>query len=154
MQSMAALLLRQFSTKDVLQISNSCNRKLQSLELSNDLAAGSPVRPLPRGSKQLGGSGAPLPTVPPLQLQQQHVPAQPSGRAATPDLGLPDGDDLLGLTAVTPGDSKDVAAQAAEMFRALNPYSQQQQQQGGAGGSRCVSAGAACCVRPATLCAL
>lgn len=50
---------------------------------------------------------------------------QGQGRAGTPD--LPEGDDLLGMSAVTPGDARDVAAQAAEMFKSLNPFGGQQQ---------------------------
>ncbi|PRW58104.1 PAB-dependent poly(A)-specific ribonuclease subunit 3 [Chlorella sorokiniana] len=50
---------------------------------------------------------------------------QGQGRSGTPD--LPEGDDLLGMSAVTPGDARDVATQAAEMFKSLNPFGAQQQ---------------------------
>ena len=53
-------------------------------------------------------------------------PSSQAGRAVTPP--LPEGDDLLGMSAVTPGDARDVAAQAAEMFKSLQPFQQQQQQ--------------------------
>lgn len=54
--------------------------------------------------------------------------SQAGGRSSTPD--LPDGDDLLGMSAVSSGDVRDMAAQAAEMFRSLNPFPTQQAAQG------------------------
>ena len=86
------------------------------------VAGASPLKPTGRnlGGKQQAAAAGPLAGSSP-QLAQQSG-AQPSGRVQTPDLGLPEGDDLLGMTAVTPGDGKDVAAQAAEMFRSLSPF--------------------------------
>ncbi|GAB4817655.1 hypothetical protein N2152v2_004701 [Parachlorella kessleri] len=83
----------------------------------------SPLKPTVRslgGKQQAAAVAGPLAGSSP-QLAQQSG-AQPSGRVPTPDLGLPEGDDLLGMTAVTPGDGKDVAAQAADMFRSLSPF--------------------------------
>lgn len=57
--------------------------------------------------------------------------SKPGGRPSTPD--LPEGDDLLGLSAVSSGDARDMAAQAAEMFRSLNPFPTQQAAQGAPG---------------------
>jgi hypothetical protein len=47
------------------------------------------------------------------------APTQPSSH----DLGLPEGDDLLGLTAVSPGDASNLTSQAAALFRATKFFS-------------------------------
>lgn len=83
-----------------------------------------------------GGSKPPKPS-PSKGSRGGSRPQSQAGRGGTPE--LPEGDDLLGMSAVTPGDAKDVASQAAEMFKSLNPFPSQpappqHQQPGGSGG--------------------
>ncbi|KAI3433530.1 hypothetical protein D9Q98_003340 [Chlorella vulgaris] len=84
----------------------------------------------PAGAAPLASAAAkppkPSPTRP-ARLPGGRQAPQAAGRGGTPD--LPDGDDLLGMSAMTPGDPKDVATQAAEIFKSLHPFGQQAQQQ-------------------------
>lgn len=98
------------------------------------------------GGRQPAGGGTAKPPKPsPSKGGRGSRPgSQAGGRSSTPD--LPEGDDLLGMSAVPSGDARDMAAQAADMFRALNPFSTQQaaQAQGGPGpGGRSARGGSA-----------
>jgi hypothetical protein len=111
---------------------SSSNGRPPGVDAKPFVPAGSSSQPArPPASSAAAAAAAPKPPKPSPQRAGRggsgRAQAQPGVRSGTPD--LPEGDDLLGMSAVTPGDARDVATQAAEMFRSLNPYSQPQQPQ-------------------------